>query len=68
MQRQPRMALQPQLDLGCLVAGHVVDDEMEVEALGDASVDQVQETTKLSARCRSDMSAITGPEAMSRAA
>ena len=38
---------QPRLDLGVLVGGVVVDDEMDVEAFGDVLVDVAQEGEEL---------------------
>ena len=56
------------MDLGCLVGRDVVDDEMDVEVFGHAAVDEVQEAPELDGTVRSVMSAMTCPEATSRAA
>ena len=41
------VTLQPALDLGGLVGRDVVDDDVDVEMVGDVAVDQVQELAEL---------------------
>jgi hypothetical protein len=47
VQMEPRMFLQPRRDVGVCVRGVVVEDEMDLQALGDGSVDRAQERQKL---------------------
>ena len=47
MQGEPGVAHQPGVDLGSLVGRGVVDDHVDVEVLGHASVDEVQELSEL---------------------
>jgi hypothetical protein len=44
---KPGMAEQPSMDLGGLVSRDVVDDQMDGELLGNASIDEIQEATEL---------------------
>jgi hypothetical protein len=44
---EPGVAKQPAVDLGGLVGRDVVDDEMDVELLRHAAVDEVQEPAEL---------------------
>lgn len=47
MRREPLVPSEPRLDLGCLVRGRVVADDVRVEPVGHAAVDQVQEPAEL---------------------
>ena len=68
MEVEPRVAQQPAVDLGRLVGRDVVDDEMDVEVFGHAAIDRFKKRRNSTARWRSVMSAMTCPEATSRAA
>ena len=55
MQREAGVAHEPALDEGGLVGGDVVEDDVDVEAVGDLFVDAVQEAAvlRLTSRDRS---------------
>ena len=59
---------QPAVDGRGLVGGGVVDDDVHIEALGHAAVDQVEEAPELLGAVAVGQVAMTGPEATSRAA
>jgi hypothetical protein len=41
------MAHEPLVDLRSLVGGNVVEEEMDVESVGHAAIDEIQEATEL---------------------
>ena len=59
---------QPSLDLGMLMRGVVVDDEMNIEVTGDVGLDVAQEREELLVMMTDLHWVITAPVAMSRAA
>ena len=64
-----RVTQQPAVDLRGLVRRDVVDDQVDVEIVsGTERLMRFKKLPELRARCRSVMSAITLPDAMSSAA
>jgi hypothetical protein len=62
------VAQQPVMDLGGLVRGVVVQDQMQVQVFGHRGVDELEEAEEFLGRCRRYGWAITDPLATSKAA
>ena len=59
---------EPRFDLGCLVGGVVIHDDMDIEAFGDLSVDLFEELQELDGPVALVAFADDEPEATSSAA
>ena len=68
VQVKPGVAHEPAVDLGGLVRRDVVDDEVDVEIVGHAAVDEVQEAAELDGPVALGHVGDHVPEATSRAA